>query len=155
LLLQTGGMISCYQVQQYTWHRHMRSVLNDPATKFGILTLSVDDYNKCKQDKDELCIEGKMFDIKSVHITGDKVIVYAVQDDKEDNINGKIRKTLHGNRGDSNIPQPLIELLSLYYILPAQNSLHFTTQPEEQYTHAFCDNIFSRNGDILIPPPRA
>lgn len=133
----------------------MRSVLNDPATEFGILTLSVDDYKKCKQDKDELCIEGKMFDIKSVQVNGDNVIVYAVQDHKEDEIKGRIKKSLRSNHSDSKIPQPLVELLTLYYILPVQNYLHFITRPEEQYTHDFCDNILSRNGDILIPPPRA
>lgn len=133
----------------------MRSVLIDPATKFGILTMSVDDYKKCKQDKDELCIEGKMFDIKSMQVTGDKVIVHAVQDHKEDNIKSKIKKSLRSNHSDSKIPQPLVELLTLYYILPVQNCLFFTTRPEEKYNHAFCDNIFSRNGDIVIPPPRA
>ncbi|MCD6013039.1 MAG: hypothetical protein K0Q79_2901 [Flavipsychrobacter sp.] len=154
LILQTGGIVLYYQGQQHQWRKHMVSVLANEKIKLGTFTLTLQEYERSKAGENELCLNGKMYDLKSATINGEEVIVTAIQDTKEDDIVHRIKKIITGGKHGSHIPRPLIELLALYYILPPASELHFYNESHSHRFYTFSDKVFSRNNDIYVPPPR-
>ena len=131
----------------------MREILSYETTKYQEFKLSLQEYNAGKVSEDELYLGGKLYDVKSTTLKDGEVIVFAIQDDEEDNIVSKIKNLFSGD-DDENIPETIVNLLTLDYIIPNTLTFHFSTEISTTLFYPIVDKVFARSEDILIPPPR-
>ncbi len=155
LLLQTGGLWLIYKAQQYYVQNEMEESLNNKETIFQNLSLSLNDFQKDKVNDHEVSINGKMYDIKSINIKGNKVELLAVNDIKEESIIEKINRSLNnGDQQNQELPNHIFKILTLFYISPT-TGYNFLFQVKRQHIlPSFCEIIISHKSGISSPPPR-
>jgi hypothetical protein len=155
LLLQAGGLLLFYEVEQVYARWEMAEAMEEASLPQEQITLTAGEYNKCKIGDDELRLNGKMYDIRSVKKVDGKVIVTAVCDEYEGRVLDRISRVLMGHDdGGKAIPSPLLELLSFVYLVPASYTIpfHFFESTEAfSYVNV---TVLSRQGAILVPPPK-
>lgn len=69
----------------------MQQTLENGHARFQKITLSRTDYEKGKINGHEICLSGKIYDIKTMSIHGDSVELLAINDTDEENILEKIK----------------------------------------------------------------
>ena len=104
ILLQSCGMILFFQIQQNLIQDQMRISLANSESKFENLNLSLINFNDCKISSHEIMYNGIIYDIKSIKISGDYVLLKVLADQAESGlaqkINVQIRRHSQGNRAD-------------------------------------------------------
>ncbi len=119
LLLQAGGMLFVYKMQQSFVRYEMQQVLNNTETRFQKMRISLSDYKKNKINEAEIRINQKLYDVKSVNMLVDDVELLLINDKEEENILEEIKNFFgQHNQSSSRIPDQLQELLSLDYLSP-------------------------------------
>lgn len=145
-------MLLIYKTQEIAIQWHMAEVLESTEACFEELSLSDDEYHKALIDKDELLISGKVYDIKSLHKSGERVVITAMEDKEEESVLRNIRKVVNSN-GSKNIPDELLSLLTITYILPSTHSLSFCLLSLSQNFGASEDLLLYYAVGIIVPPP--
>lgn len=155
LLLQAGGMLFFYKVRQFSLQQHMQAQLQDSRSHFQQLTLSLEAYQKYKISEDEIEIDGKLYDIKSVTISGNRVILYALNDSSEEALLEEIRAFLTKNHPtESRLPETLQQLIFLSYLPPAtEEILWIPTFGKEAFCHRI-RRLFPEIRKLPRPLPR-
>ena len=129
--------------------------LNDPDSKFEILSLSLVEFNNSKVNSHEICYNGEMYDVKSADFKYDHVKLVVLHDKYEKNIIEKIKNYFNSNsKHDTKIPNHLIKLLSSAYDLP---STEFSCRLNEIYQNIFqyfSESLLCPHFEISTPPPR-
>ena len=153
LFLQTGGVVLYHRAQQYLHHISVQRSLFGRSTNLIHFTLTTGEYHQDLVDDDELLINGKMHDVRSVSINGDVVNISAIQDNEEDRIIERLKKFLtHSNNEE--LPDTIVHLLTLDYILP-QPALFYCSNVLISKTFITRSiPVCSRETDITLPPPR-
>lgn len=155
LLLQAGGILFVYKVQQYYVKAEMQKTLNGRNTQFQKVSVSLGDYLKNKIGSDEISIDGKMFDIKSIQISGKLVELLVINDNKEDNIIEKIKDFIDTtNQSNTELPLQLQQLLSLNYLPLETGFLLFIPVFSVDFFLRPILNFVSNDLEILTPPPK-
>jgi hypothetical protein len=95
-----------------------------------------------------------MYDIKSCVFSGDSVILVVINDTMEKKILEKI-KVLAGQKNPQNrdIPNKIIKLCTLDYIVPAADNGNFYNDFTEEQYPIYTEDHLSIKQDILSPPP--
>jgi hypothetical protein len=155
LLLQTGGMLLVYKIQQFYVQYEMRLLVNDSHTSFEKLLLSTADYQKSRINSHEISFQGNMYDVKSVKITGDIAELLVINDKKEKSLVKNIQDFLtKTNQQKKELPEQLQKFLSLNY-LPADQDLTIVIPIlSSNIFHAPKGNIFSDLSETPSPPPK-
>jgi hypothetical protein len=154
-MMQSGGMLLFYQLQQCSIQYRMQQVLNNGETTFEKLTLILDDYAKSKISRDEIRLNGKMYDVRSVKFLKGKVELLAVCDMEEEDILEKINKLLkHSTKSKNSVPGYLISLSSLAYISPYTDHDFLFHETSRNIFHPYSETVTSRCPDIAFPPPK-
>lgn len=155
LLLQAGGILLVYKMQQYAVTREMQQSLNERKTCFQKITLSFFDYQKSKINAREICISGKMYDIKSINISEGIVVLLVIHDSKEENIISKIKKFAgRANQPGSDLPTKLQQLLSMCYLTPHSCSMFFIPSFSINHFPFSRLNLVTNDSEINTPPPQ-
>jgi hypothetical protein len=155
LLLQAGGMLLIYKMQQCYVKQEMQQTLNNSKTKFQKITLSLSEYQKSKINSHEISINGKMYDVKSVNILENNVKLLVINDSKEENILQKIKDfTNRTNQPNSDLPNQLQQLLSLNYLSPEIKHFFFIPVFSINLFRQPNLNLVSNDSDIPSPPPK-
>ena len=155
LLLQTGGLLLIYKIQQYNVQRLMGMALNNNETIFKKLTLSLTDLQRYKVNSHELSIGDEMYDVKSINIIGDKVEMLALEDKDEESIVENIKKsTGTGNQPDQQLPGKLFELFTMLYMSLTREDNLLLRGRQKSIFSLISTNIISHIPDISTPPPR-
>ena len=153
LLLQTGGMVLIFKVQQCIAHFEMKHAISNNATSSQTFSLSLSDF-KNKINENEFLIDGKLYDVISFSITGNNVQLVVINDKKEEDILEKIKGFTAGISKHSKLPTQLVQLLALTYILPNYSSKSVLQQIPEQKYVLLCVNVFSVPSEVSSPPPK-
>lgn len=155
LLLQAGGLLFVYHVQQVSVKIEMRNALEARWNSgFQKLHMTVSEFKKAKINSFEIYYKGRMYDYKSVVIKSDSVEILAIHDTKEEGIL-EIIKELSENtsNSDSEYPHQLLKLLSLIYIgTEAVQPSILTENSKCEYTF-FGENTLIFHGTFPSPPP--
>jgi hypothetical protein len=154
LLLQSGGVFVFYGLKQYYVKQEMRERI--VSTKMGMqkITLSVSEFQTCKINETEISMNGKMYDVKSVSISGNKVSLEVFNDMEEDEIIEKINLSINNSKQNKNQPDQIVQLLTSVYLHPSFQ-LSFTNKGFHEITfRTDIDLIHSRELEISSPPPR-
>ncbi len=154
LFIQTGGGLLIYKIQQSCVHSEMEQALNNEATGFQQLTLSLSDFQKGEINANEISFNGKMYDVKSIKISGDKVELLVINDTKEENIVENIKRSVNTNsEQNKKLPYHLVNLLNWFYIYPVSGNAFLLLEQRTSYL-PFSENVFSFISEISSPPPK-
>lgn len=155
LFLQGGGMLIIYKIQQYFIQDEMIQSINSDKTQFQKVILSLSDYQKCRINDREININNKLYDIKSVNISGASVKLLVLNDSREENILMKIAEFTNNTRQPNSVLyNNLKHLLSLNY-LPQERYNSFILYPwSAEKSILFNLKFISTFPEILTPPPR-
>ena len=155
LILQAGGLLVIDKIQQIFHQHEMQLVLDDNNTEFQRITLSYSDYHKYKLSNNELSINGDMYDIKSVSMVNNQVILLAVHDHTEEEIIEKINKLLNNtNTRKSQLPDQLQQLLSLNYLVESITQIFLSPLSFNCIFYFDDPDLVSNDKVILSPPPQ-
>ncbi len=152
--MQEEELLVIYRVQLGQVHREMKKVLEDRETSFEHISLSLQDFNHSGFNGQELMFCGKMYDIKAVTYTGNRVELLAVNDLKEKGILDQISHTINHQRNSrKEMPDNAIQFMGLLYDFPGHDNL-FTLSVIHKITYqTCCISCLSRSTDITSPPP--
>jgi hypothetical protein len=129
--------------------------INNSKTQFQKIVLSLSDYQKCKINASEITINNKLYDVKSVNISGDRVKLLILRDSMEENILVKIAEFTNNTRQPNSVLcNNLNHLLTLNYLPQAGYSNFFIYPSSIDKFILFKLNYISRFPEILTPPPR-
>lgn len=155
LLLQAGGWLLCYEVQRMCAHSEMHRTIHRRNRPTAVLRLSVSAYNSHKVGKDELLLDGKMYDICSKRNVGiDEVLLTVVRDKKEERAIANKGKVMGDKDPDGQMPRVAAQLMDVVYELPVLYVVTYECQLvlKKVVSVENC-SFLSRYPDIVAPPP--
>ncbi len=133
----------------------MLEVLENAQTSFSEITLSVSEYKKDRVNSHEVSVDGKMFDVKSVNIAGDSVVLCVISDTREDNILRRIKELLSGSKqSKNNTPHQLRPIHALKYITPEAEDRICFEFPSVSILLSLVVTPISSDEEIPTPPPK-
>jgi hypothetical protein len=153
LLLQSGGLFHTLKINQILIKLAQNTILKYAAQDSETLTLSIDEYLRCKINNNEILYNEKMFDIVSKDVVKNNVILKVVQDDFEIEISNFIKKFVSKEkRNDDNIA--LSYLLHLIYI-PTSFIFKFQSDILAKSAKGYIvKNLSDLMLKIELPPPK-
>jgi hypothetical protein len=118
-LLQIGGGYIYFIARLSSIRMEMHEQLKTlPDHELTLLTFSESEYENAKADDYEVKVKGKMYDIARVVKRNGRILVYALQDEAEDNLLSVVREILDRSANDKKpVPAHCIQLLTLDFIL--------------------------------------
>lgn len=125
VILQSGGMLTCYSVQQEMIREEMREEMKRAETELETIVLSPEEFQKSRLDAHEISVDGKMYDVQSVEVKNGMMVIRALNDRKEESLIGAIKKLIHHSRDHKGrIGSGLTQLSFLTYLAADQMFLH-------------------------------
>ena len=154
LLLQSGGLLLLYKIQQCKVRYEMQQTMKKEETVFLKLTIAISEFEKIKINPHEISFQGKMYDITSKVISGKVVELLVIRDTKEETIFKKIKwLTENTDKQNNELPNQLVKFLTLAYICPSvDNKMVFLYSRKNKFLPLF-EKITSFTSEILSPPP--
>lgn len=151
-----GGSYLYFALRLVHIRQSMREQLASlPAEELDCVELSAEDFVRFRVDDHELKIRGRMFDIARLERDGDKIRVYGLYDEAEDNLLAFLNTVILRLHEDENpLPSSLLTLLTQVYMVPQGIVL---SQPVSQcgITEVpYLKNFLSVQAKTLTPPPR-
>lgn len=154
LLLQAGGLLVCYEVEQgmVCYRNECRAV--KMAGRRHLLVLTDEEYTRSRVGKRDLRIGEQMYDIISMVRQDGRVYVTAVRDHKEERIIKRIAAIAgHTQQGAGAVPDGLLRLLSVVYVLPASIELSPSFGEKSKEFHEHVRILNGRGVDVGLRPP--
>jgi len=156
LLIQVSGCYVYFIARLTAIRIEMRAQLKHiPDDQLTLLTLTTEEYQKAKVDDHEVKVNGKMYDIARLIVQKDKVLVYAIHDEAEDNLLSFLDEIVKRSANDKKpVPSQLVQLLSLIFI-PTEN--HLPVNSSVAFIHAtkYTQSYLAIARLIDSPPPRS
>ncbi len=155
MLLQSGGLLLVYQMQQFWARREMSQTIQKKETEFLKLNLTASEYQNSKINTHEISINGDLYDVKSITYAGDKLELLVIWDKKEQSIVEKIENSSAKKNQRSKRQRVLLvkQLLFPPPPLAAQHLCHSAVKQKISFTWAW-EIFISHKSDIPSPPPR-
>ncbi len=148
-------MLLIFKAQQCYVQYEMHEKLKNSNTPFELLTLTFAEYQKSKINSNEISLNRKMYDIKSVDISGDSVRLLAINDYEEENILEKIKNFIEkSDPSNSALPNHLYKLITLVYLQVTAENVFYLPMQSINVFHSLSANISTSDSDIPSPPPR-
>jgi chorismate mutase len=154
ILLQAGGLLLVYKIQQCYVQHQMAELIERSEGDFLELKLSPGEYEKNKSGADEICYKGKMYDIKAVVVGQNTVNLQVVNDAKEESVLKKIKALTENKEEDKELIEQLLKLFAHAYISPSSDTCVFFAETVQSHFYCYKDNLMSLPGTIVYPPPR-
>ena len=151
-----GVLFGLYQCTALLIHlsieRHRRYEHSEAKTKQNsYFTISYSQWKQAKKIKDdEILLNGKMFDVKSINFTEESVILYGHFDQKEDTLLAKAKE--HNSRNTDEIKSLKVPLL--FFEAFNDSDLPFFNVEPSRETHFFAEATFSIFLSFDSPPPQ-
>ena len=148
-------MLIVYKIRQNYIKYEISQILKDKNASYEKLTLTLAQYQKSQINSKEIYFKGNMYDVKSVDISGDIVVLLVLNDKKENNLLEEVRdfskKTNPQNRA---LPYQIISLLSLNYVHQEANRFCFIPCIIISSNQLQNADILSNCLDTPYPPPK-
>lgn len=153
LLIQTGGLLNVLQLKQYFIKCDSKAKMAT-ATHMSTLHLSLQEYENARVDPNEIRYKGKLYDIKDVVAIGNTVVLYVINDLAEDDVVEEIDKTMKRSFPHDKKTAPLIDLLSLEYLMPDIYECFFNGSAYHEQFYVYDGGFCDVSKDIKSPPPK-
>lgn len=155
LLMQAGGMLIVYKLQRTAHQNQMQELTLAGNASTEKLTLSLQDYNHSTFNQHEICLNGKMYDIVSCNVIGDKVELIAVRDTKEESMLDELNEFVEQlNHAGSKLPKFLKQQLPLFYIPIFETGISPIAFINQLHFNPFKSIPLSVTLEVCAPPPQ-
>ncbi len=135
----------------------MRAALKDlPKEKLEVFSMNHQEFKKILVDEHEIRVEGRMYDIARIESDHQRVIVYAVHDEAEDNLLSFLDEIAKRPLQDKKSPPlQILQFIALTFLPPANTTLSNRDgiRLELNTTYSFNHSDITRT--IESPPPQA
>ncbi len=155
LLLQAGGLLFLFQIQQVRIQKSALHQLDSGSEKAKQIVLSKAGFNSAKINDHELRMNGKLYDFRYISHSSEQVILNVLHDASEENLIDWIEAlvTSEGNQhGD--LPAHLVKLLTTTYLITDTEPVSFLHTVNEYSFFRFDEQEVSFAGDQDSPPPK-
>jgi len=133
----------------------MRAALRlTPDDQLTRLELPVDAFNRPRVEENEIQVNGRMYDIARMEFQHEKVIVYCLHDEAEDNLLAFLDAVSHRAHQDTKpVPQPIQQFLSLTFLISEFHFVFLTTATSlQRSTHPL--PAYTIELPVPCPPPQ-
>ena len=157
LLLVAAPMLffTCFLVRQKLIEHEMEERLEDAAVQ--TIVVNREDVVWLKKNK-EVTVDGKLFDVRSYTITGNKISLSGLFDNEEEELHAQLDNFLHQkNDNSSPLAHLFIKLIfpPLYNTSPSSLFSHNTLQSIARQLFPYQENIiFKKYSSLVGPPPK-
>ncbi len=155
LLVNLVGAYVYFGVRMVQIRKEMRAELRlKDESELEKIVLTVKEYKKALVEDDEMKLNDKMYDIARTEIRGNKIIVYCLHDENEDNLLVLLDSILSNSSRDKKpVPSALLGFINLISIpIHIDNSI-IDISKEDHHT-AYLFSTSSSLKPILAPPPK-
>lgn len=151
-----GGAYLYFAVRLVHIRQSMREQLAAlPAEELDCVELHAEDFIRCRVDGHELKIGSRMFDIARIEHDGDKILVYGLYDEAEDNLLVLLNTVILRLHEDENpLPVSLLALLTQVYTVPQGVALVRPAIRCQTTEVPYLRNFSSFQPKKHTPPPR-
>ena len=136
-------------------HREVKAKIAQlPDESLTRLEISYNEYQKLHAADGELKYNGKMYDVVRANISGQKVILYAWQDEAEDNLLSLLNELVTRNQKDKKpVPGSIIQWSTISFICEMPLSIYVAKIAESHFSkYEFRHTNISSS--IETPPPK-
>ncbi|MEQ1586179.1 MAG: hypothetical protein ABL895_09895 [Cyclobacteriaceae bacterium] len=156
LLLQAAGCYVYFIARLTAIRIEMREQLKTlPDHELTLLTFTQEEFRKAKENDHEVKVNGKMHDIARIVMQGNKLLVYAIHDEAEDNLLSFLDEMVKRSTNDKKpVPSQLVQLLTLVFISD-ENQLPVNSSIELIHATDYTKSFPSFDSVIDSPPPRS
>ena len=131
----------------------MLEAIENKESHFTHLSLTLHDYINSQTRPGEISLKGKLYDIKSVQVSGNKVELMVMNDVNEEKIIEKINQLeKHSKEPGNSIPNKLMKFFSLLYLCPHPAQL-FSSPASLTLRGKLNIHFISFIQEITAPPP--
>lgn len=126
-----------------------------PEDQLEVLFLSDQEFRDARVDDHEVKVKGKMYDIARIESSGDRLKIYCIHDELEDNFLHLFAELVSKPIEDtSSFPTTVIDFINLNFLLHG-NGIEFNNSfvhihPGFAYQHSAGISV----NDIQTPPPK-
>ena len=155
LMVLPSAALMLYKLLQCMVQHEMEQECKLPGNATDTLLLTSTEYAGSKINDREISYQGKMYDIKTVSIKGNKVALVAINDTKEESILKKIKALLPGaDKKNSGLPLQLQKLISLTFVHPVEESTTVFSTIICRHNSRYTKDTHSSTRKVLSPPPQ-
>ena len=155
LILQAAGCYVYFIARLTTIRAEMRDHLKTlPEHELTMFTFTQEEFRKARENDHEVKINGKMHDIARIVIQDNKLLVYALHDEAEDNLISFLDEMVRRSTSDKKpIPSQLVQLLTLQFIsIESQLPQNSSVAISHSSFYLSCQSLHTPIIDS--PPPR-
>lgn len=156
LLLQAVGCYVYFFTRLMAIRMEMREQLKFlPDNELTVLAFTPEEFGKAKVDDYEVKVNGHMYDIARMVVKENHILVYAKQDEAEDNLLSFLDEIVKRSSHDKKpVPSQLLQWLTLIFISP---EINFIQNKAIKINHAsYYAALISYHVPVIeTPPPQA
>ncbi|MBK7853422.1 MAG: hypothetical protein IPJ66_20445 [Bacteroidetes bacterium] len=155
LLLQAGGLLLLFQIQQVRIQKSALHQLDSGSGKTEQIVLSEADFNSSKINDHELRMNGKLYDFRYISNSSGQIILNVFHDASEENLIDWIEAlaTSDGQQ-QGDLPAHLVKLLTTTYLITDTEPVSFLHTVNEYSFFRFDERAVSFARDQDSPPPK-
>lgn len=155
LFLNLVGAYVYFGVRMVQIRKEMRAELRQmDESELDKIILTIKEYKEALVEDDEMELNNRMYDIARTELQGDRIIVYCLHDENEDNLLVLLDSILSNSSKDKKpIPSSLLGFVNLIS-LPIHIDNTITEIAKEDHHTAYLFSQSSSLKPILSPPPK-
>jgi hypothetical protein len=155
LILQPDFLWISYQVQQSIIRYEVAQLIEKDLAPYCEMTLSLDEYRQSRVNENEICLNGNMYDIKSLQISGDEVKLIAFKDAKEKRLIERISALKsESEENGGNFQEDIQSLFAFNYISTAESFTKILEYSDIPFSVSLNKTVVSHIPDTESPPPK-
>ena len=135
----------------------MRAALKDlPKEKLEVFSMNQQEFKNVLVDEHEIRVEGRMYDIARIESDHQRVIVYAVHDEAEDNLLSFLDEIAKRPLQDKKSPpSQILQFIALIFLPPTKTTLCNRDGKRLELNTKYTFNHSDITRTIESPPPQA
>jgi len=145
-------MLICILLQLNIQNR-IEAILDNPSTKFEKIVLTLEAFQKVRQNEKEILLDGKMYDIKKAVFNANTVELIAYHDSKEESIISLIENFFDCENCRKDFSHQVLKLLVSVYTFSTQQFEFVQGFFSGTFFNAHTGWYLSFTAETLSPPP--
>jgi hypothetical protein len=156
-LLNFVGVYLYFGIRLFQIRTEMRAALRDlPKEKLETFSMSQEEFEKVLVDEHEIKMKGRMYDIARIERDHQRIIVYALHDEAEDNLLSFLDEIAKRPlRDKKSPPSQILRFIALTFLPPSKASLSDRDGKILKLNTKYTFNHSNIARSIESPPPQA
>lgn len=154
VLFQAGGVLLLCVIMQIQIRQNLSHTIQDRKDHVQRISIPVELYFNCLQDRNEIKLEGKLYDIQKVTFTEGKAVLELYHDLREQQVLASLDGFLNGSESAREFSSTLFKILSANYLVTPSGQSPSRTPIVETITCDYVNHFSSFDNENPTPPPK-